>query len=273
MALFCMDIHSECLTRMTSLQVILPDISDQRRLDNGLLPVLWLLHGATDDQSMWHRFTSLERYAQSRGIAVVMPAVETSFYTNTDGGRYFDYVTEELPRKLCKYFPLSPLREDNFLAGMSMGGHGTMKLGFSKPEKYAMLGIFSCANFIDMIGDMIPGGKRHPLNFIRWQFFGVQDEVGDLSVCHGTENDNRYLARLASESGKPLPKIFACCGRQDGCHDDEMEDLALFRSFPNPFDVTFYDCDGVHNFEFWDKWLAVFIQQLPIRQRSHEVLS
>ena len=53
MALFCMDIHSECLTRMTSLQVILPDISDQRRLDNGLLPVLWLLHGATDDQSMW----------------------------------------------------------------------------------------------------------------------------------------------------------------------------------------------------------------------------
>lgn len=52
MALFCMDIHSECLTRMTSLQVILPDISDQRRLDNGLLPVLWLLHGATDDQSM-----------------------------------------------------------------------------------------------------------------------------------------------------------------------------------------------------------------------------
>lgn len=136
-----------------------------------------------------------------------------------------------------------------------------------------MLGIFSCANFIDMIGDMIPGGKRHPLNFIRWQVFGVQDEVGDLSVCHGTENDNRYLARLASESGKPLPKIFACCGRQDGCHDDEMEDLALFRSFPNPFDVTFYDCDGVHNFEFWDKWLAVFIQQLPIRQRSHEVLS
>lgn len=210
MALFCMDIHSECLTRMTSLQVILPDISDQRRLDNGLLPVLWLLHGATDDQSMWHRFTSLERYAQSRGIAVVMPAVETSFYTNTDGGRYFDYVTEELPRKLCKYFPLSPLPDDNFLAGMSMGGHGTMKLGFSKPEKYAMLGIFSCANFIDMIGDMIPGGKRHPLNFIRWQVFGVQDEVGDLSVCHGTENDNRYLARLASESGKPLPKIFAC---------------------------------------------------------------
>ena len=43
-------------------------------------------------------------------------------------------------------------------------------------------------------------------------------------------DDNRYLARLASESGKPLPKIFACCGRQDGCHDDEMEDLALFRS-------------------------------------------
>ena len=45
------------------------------------------------------------------------------------------------------------------------------------------MGIFSSANLIDMIGPMIPGGKRHPLNFIRWQVFGVDDEV--LALCDG----------------------------------------------------------------------------------------
>ena len=271
MALLRLDLHSDCLTRMAAVNVILPDLSEKRKLDNGKLPVLWLLHGATDDQSMWQRFTSVERYAQKRGIAVVMPSVETSFYTNTDGGRYFDYVTEELPRMIYSQLPISPLREDNFIAGMSMGGHGTMKCGFTKPEKYAAMGIFSCGNFIDMMGKggMAPGGKRHPLNFIRWQVFGTDD--GDLTKCHDTENDNRYLARLASESGKPLPKIFACCGCQDGCHDNELEDLRYFTTLPNPYDVVFFDGDGVHYFDFWDKWLDVFIQWLPIRPRSNEV--
>lgn len=272
MALMHLDLYSECLTRMTMVDVIVPEMREKRVLDNGKYPVLWLLHGATDDQTCWQRFTAVERYAQKRGISVVMPAVDISFYANTDGGRYFDYVTEELPRMLWSQLPLSPLREDNFVAGMSMGGHGTMKLGFTKPEQYAAMGIFSCANFIDLMGGFVPEekDKRHPLNFIRWQVFGTED--GDISKCHDTEHDNRYLARLASESGKPLPRIFGCCGCQDGCHDNEKADLKYFATLPNPFDVVFFDGDGVHYFDFWDKWLDTFIQWLPLRPRREEIL-
>lgn len=270
MSLISMELNSECLTRKASVNIILPELNEERRLANGKFPVLWLLHGATDDQTMWQRFTSVELYAQKRGIAVVMPAVETSFYTNTDGGRYFDYVTEELPRMLAEYLPISTERADNFIAGMSMGGHGTMKIGFTKPEQYAAMGVFSCANFIDICPDMAPGGKRHPLNFIRWQVFGMED--GNLEPVHGTVNDNRYLARLASESGKPLPRIFGCCGTADGCHDAEKEDFAYFSTLPNPFDVVFFDSPGFHYFDFWDEWLKVFIQWLPIRKREKETL-
>jgi S-formylglutathione hydrolase FrmB len=155
---------------------------------------------------------------------------------------------------------------------MSMGGHGTMKLGFTKPELYAAMGIFSCANFIDLMGagNMLEGGRRVPLNFVRWQVFGTDD--GDLTKVHETEHDNRYLARLASESGKPLPKIFGCCGTADGCHDSEKKDFAYFSSLPNPFDVVFFDSPGFHYFDFWDEWLKVFIQWLPIRKREKEIL-
>lgn len=272
MSLIQMQLNSECLTRKAVIHVILPEMSEERRLENGKYPVLWLLHGATDDHTMWQRFTSIERYAQKRGIVVVMPSVEISFYTNTDGGRYFDYVTEELPRVIQSYFPVSAERADNFVAGMSMGGYGTMKLGFTKPEQYAALGIFSSANFIDIMGadNMVEGGKRAPLNFVRWQVFGTDD--GDLTKARNTEHDMRYLARLASESGKPLPKIFACCGTADSCHDAQKEDLAYFRSLPNPFDAVFFDSAGFHDFDFWDKWLDVFIQWLPIRKRAKEIL-
>jgi putative tributyrin esterase len=272
MSLIRMELNSECLTRKAPINIILPDRKEERRLPNGKYPVLWLLHGATDDHSMWQRFTALELYAQKRGIAVVMPSCENSFYTNTDGGRYFDYVTEELPRMLSSYLPISTEREDNFIAGMSMGGHGTMKLGFTKPEQYAAMGIFSCANFIDLMGagNMMDGGKRVPLNFVRWLVFGTDD--GDLTKVHNTQHDNRYLARLASESGKPLPKIFGCCGTGDGCHDAQKRDFAYFASLPNPYDVVFFDSPGFHYFEFWDEWMQVFIQWLPIRKRDKENL-
>lgn len=272
MSFIQMQLNSECLTRKAAINVILPEMSEERRLENGKFPVVWLLHGATDDQTMWQRFTSVERYAIKRGVAVVMPAVDISFYANTDGGRYFDYVTEELPRMVQNYFPISGERADNFVMGMSMGGHGTMKLGFTKPELYAAMGIFSCANFIDLMGagNMIEGGMRAPLNFIRWQVFGTTD--GDLTKARNTENDNRYLARLASESGKPLPRIFACCGTADGCHDPEKADLDYFRTLPNPFDVVFFDSVGYHDFEFWDPWMDKFFQWIPLRKRTKEIL-
>jgi S-formylglutathione hydrolase FrmB len=108
MSLIKMELNSECLTRKATVNIILPEMNEERRLENGKFPVLWLLHGATDDQTCWQRYTSIELYAQKRGIAVVMPAVEVSFYCNTDGGRYFDYVTEELTGCCLPTFPFPP---------------------------------------------------------------------------------------------------------------------------------------------------------------------
>ena len=38
--------------------------------------VLYLLHGASDDETIWQRRTSIERYAAPLGLAVVMPAAQ-----------------------------------------------------------------------------------------------------------------------------------------------------------------------------------------------------
>lgn len=268
MSLVKMELYSQCLTRKTLLNVIVPDPSETRRLPNGKFPVLLLLHGAFDGYEGWQRFTSIELYAQKRGIMVVMPDAENSFYSNFDLGRYYDYLTQELPEMLANYFPMSTQREDTFIGGLSMGGHGTARIGYQNPDKFAAMGLFSSANFIDMNLPMAPGGQRSPNNFIRWQILGCDDK--DMTTVRGTEHDNRHLAQLASESGKPLPKIFSCCGTRDSCYQNVKNDVAFLRSLPNPFDVIFFESTGIHHWDFWDEWAKVFVQWLPIRKRENE---
>lgn len=106
MALMDVEIYSQCLTRMTTFSVMLPEPGSGKIDSTGKYPVLWLLHGATDDYTSWQRYTSLERYINNAGIAAVLPNADISFYTNTNGGRYFDYVTEELPDICSRMFPI-----------------------------------------------------------------------------------------------------------------------------------------------------------------------
>jgi putative tributyrin esterase len=260
MAYIPVEIFSESLSRRVSFGAIIPEKGEGSPNAAGRYPVLWLLHGATDDYTAWQRYTSLERYLKRVGIACILPSADISFYANINAGRYLDYVALELPDICRRMFPISAAPQDNFLAGMSMGGFGTMKIGFTHPEKYAALGIFSSGNFIDLNVSPAPGGPRAPLNFVRQLVFGVDQ----FEQAHDTDLDMLWLARQAAASGKPLPRIFGVCGTEDSCHDEEVRDLAYFRSLG--FDCLFMDGPGRHDFDFWDPWLNVFLQWLPVKR-------
>lgn len=127
MALIQCQFYSEVLGLSTSMNVILPQatrsqIGLEGKQGTGPHPTLYLLHGLSDDDSTWLRRTSIERYVASLGLAVVMPQVHRSFYTNMEqGAAYWSFISEELPALARSFFPLSDKREDNFVAGLSMG--------------------------------------------------------------------------------------------------------------------------------------------------------
>src|SRR5512147_810196 len=124
MALIHCDFYSNALNLCTSMVVILPD--PKRDVDGRLtvkktrkVPTLYLLHGMSDDHTIWQRRTSIERYVADMNLAVVMPAVHRSFYTDmANGYRYWTYITEEVPAMARALFPLSERREDNYAAGL-----------------------------------------------------------------------------------------------------------------------------------------------------------
>ncbi|HML45193.1 MAG TPA: alpha/beta hydrolase family protein [Clostridia bacterium] len=223
-------------------------------------PVLWLLHGASDDHTIWLRRTSIERYVAPLGLAVVMPSVHLSRYANmAHGPRYFDYVTRELPEALGGVFPLSRRREDNYVAGLSMGGYGAMKMGLAFPDQYAAIGCFSSGNLIrqgtlTMLNRQRTSGKASMLEAV----YGVTDPV---SLMGDPQSDLFAMAEAAEASGHALPRIFHACGTEDFLLDNARLTAQWFAAHP-AFAYTYREGPGSHDWAFWDLWIQTFLAWL-----------
>ena len=100
MALLHVNFFSDVLGMCTNMDVILPQqtngqIGMEGKGAGGRYKTVYLLHGMSDDQTIWQRRTSIERYASKLGIAVVMPTTHLAFYTDTN------YGTGRLSPKSC----------------------------------------------------------------------------------------------------------------------------------------------------------------------------
>src|SRR5258705_10079650 len=127
------DFFSDVLGLSTSMTVILPQRTQAQIGLSGAAgaeppPVLYLLHGLSDDDTIWLRRTSIERYVAPLGLAVIMPQLQRSFSLDeAHGNRYWTFLSDELPAIVESFFRVSHRREDTFVAGLSMGGYAAMK--------------------------------------------------------------------------------------------------------------------------------------------------
>ena len=104
MAYMQVEMFSQALHMAVGVDVILPQpVKNEIGLESGektdqKYPTLWLLHGATDDQTTWQRRTSIERYVAPLGLAVVMPSAHLSSYTDMGhGGGIFSFFLRKNP--------------------------------------------------------------------------------------------------------------------------------------------------------------------------------
>jgi putative tributyrin esterase len=255
MALINCNFFSECLSRNCSMTVLLPQ-RPHEEIDSAprrIYPVLYLLHGLVDDHTSWVRRSSIERYVEKMNLAVVMPAVERSFYTDmAHGGRYWMFISEELPLLAREFFPLSPAREENFAAGISMGGYGAFKLALSLPERFAAAASLSGA--LDIIADVREDDEDG------WQD-EMRDVFGRLDKLAGSRNDLFALAEKAAQS-KLRPRLYQCCGTEDPLYNDNLRFRDLARRLN--LDLTYRQGPGGHDWAYWDKQIQKILEWLPI---------
>ncbi len=260
MAFLQVGFFSDVLGMCMSMNVILPQQSKRQigmaaKDAGGKLPTLYLLHGLSDDHSIWHRRTSIERYVADMNLAVVMPTVHRGFYTDQkDGYDYFTFVAEELPAICERFFPLSDRREDRFAAGLSMGGYGAMKLGLLLPERYAA--VASLSGKLDVTAERRADSPERASENLRT--FGTRDELVD------SDNDLFAAAQRLIESDRPRPRIFVACGTEDFLIE---ENRAFNQFFGEELDVHYEEGPGAHTWDFWDAYIQKVLRWLPLEEQ------
>ncbi|MGY1600942.1 alpha/beta hydrolase [Geodermatophilus sp. SYSU D00815] len=258
MALVRCDFFSEVLELSTSMTVVLPQATSGQigmtgAAGSGDAPTLYLLHGLSDDDTIWLRRTSIERYAAPLGLAVVMPQVARSFYTDeAHGNRYWTFLSEELPAIARSFFHLSARREDTFVAGLSMGGYGALKWALRHPDRFAAAATLSGA--VDVAG---LAGVAHPPGRAKlWHtiFGGHRVE--------GTDDD--LLALIDRVDPAHAPRLFVGCGTEDPLIDHNRRFLEAARA--RGHDVAEDFRPGEHEWGLWDAMIQDVLRWLPLRR-------
>jgi len=250
MAFIQCNFYSSVLELQCSMNAIIPLNSTYD--SNRRYPVLYLLHGLSDDHTIWMRRTSIERYVMWMDLAVIMPAVDRSFYTDmVYGKRYWEFISEELPKIVKSLFPISDKREDTFVAGLSMGGYGAMKLALNHPDRYAAAASLSGA--LDAVVHMENA-----------TFPDVKFIYGEKPNEKNSINDLLYLAEKVASSNGPKPKLFQCTGTEDYLYGENIKFRDHCRNLG--LDLTYEEEPGDHSWDYWDMKIQSILKWLPIKR-------
>jgi putative tributyrin esterase len=258
MALLRCDFFSEALELSTSVTVLLPQPAAHQIGLTGSArdtdpPVLYLLHGLSDDDTAWTRYTSIERYVGALGLAVVMPQVHRSFYADeARGAKFWTFLSEELPTVVDTFFRVSPRRADTFVAGLSMGGYGALKWALRQPERFAAAASLSGA--LDLAHRQIHDARPHMRELMSRVF-------ADRPIT-GTDDDLFHLLDAADPA--TLPSMYVGCGTDDHLYEDNQRFRDACRRRGIELSVDF--APGEHEWGYWDTTIRQVLDWLPVKR-------
>jgi putative tributyrin esterase len=260
MALLHVDFFSDALGMSTQMDVILPEstagigVSSVAGADK--YPVLYLLHGMSDDHTSWQRRTSIERYAAEKGVAVVMPTTHLGWYTDMHlGYDYMTFISKELVAICREFFPgMSTRREDTFAAGLSMGGYGALKLGLAASETFSW--VASLSGGLDVAEICEENAAKKEPEMIWYNIFGDGDKV------RGSSNDLFAAAETLMASDKPKPEIYMWCGTEDFLYHQNVKMRDHLKKLG--YSLTYEDSPGVHEWQYWDAKIQTVLDWLPL---------
>ncbi|MBQ1512526.1 MAG: acetylesterase [Erysipelotrichaceae bacterium] len=258
MALLQVNYLSKSLCRLVPLNVVLP--SDKMGPDRSgyILPkdyrfkTLYLMHGLFGNYTGWITNTRIQRWAEDRNLAVVMPSGDNSFYVNgiTGNNDYGEFIGHELVEITRKMFPLSDKREDTFIGGLSMGGFGALRNGLKYSDTFSHIIALSSA--------------IHMFEYDATQIIGENSVFGDLKEAAKSDKNPEVVLKQLVDSGKEKPRIYMSCGTEDTLLDSNrrFRDLLL----KNGFDLEYHERPGAHTWDYWDAEILPFLDWLPLEE-------
>lgn len=218
---------SDALQKHVAANIILPNPRFEPPY-----PVMFLLHGLSDDQSGWCRRTSIERYCDDLPWIVVMPDGGRGFYTDAEAGfAYETAVAVELPRIIERYLPtVLPW----CVTGLSMGGYGAIKLALKYGDRFASAVSHSGAVHFSHEPPNLATGLN-----------GEFDRIVSVERYGGRED----LYVLAERLNGPV-HLRLDCGTEDHLIEHNRHYHRHLEQLGIPHE--YYEFPGEHNWAYWD---------------------
>ena len=247
MARFSASFRSEALGGLTHVEIIFPQAS----VGGQVTPrVLYLLHGLHGGCTDWLENTRVAKYAHEHGYIVVCPAAGNSFYADmVYGPHYFTYVAHELPALIEQTMNIKHTRANTYIAGLSMGGYGAMRIALTRPDFFTAVAAFSGALDAERVFIDLPQQdefrKRLAISVVGHEL-KVPPE-GDLFTL---------ATALADKEIKP--RVLVTCGGEDFLLDGNRKFDTHMKGLP--FDYQYKEWPGVHDWNFWEESLPVMFE-------------
>jgi len=218
-------------------------------------PVVYLLHGFTDDESGWVQFGEVQHAADG---AIASGAIPPMIIAMPDGGvawyindyqnkvRYEDMFVQEFIPHIDATFRTRPEREFRGVSGLSMGGWGTLMFAMKHPELFSACAAFSAGVWTD---DEFAAMNQQAYERVVGAVFGPQLAGRDRLTPHFRRYSPLHLAKTLPEDSLKRVRYYIDCGDDDFLSGGNSAlHLALRdRKIPHEFRVR----DGGHTWSYW----------------------
>jgi S-formylglutathione hydrolase FrmB len=245
-------VKSNALGRDVRYSIYLP--ADYESSDRKY-PVVYLLHGYTDDNTGWLQFGEVNRYAD-KAIAdgtippmiIVMPNGDSSWYINSYDGKekYEDFFVKEFMPAIEKAYHIKTEKKYRGIAGLSMGGYGTLIYSLKYPELFAAAAPLSAAVFDDQALISMPD-NNYANTFGQLYGRGLKEK----ERMNKSWYDNSILKIVETKTAEELRKVryWIDCGDDDFLTKGNcLLHIALTeKRVPHEYRVR----DGAHNWVYW----------------------
>ena len=263
MALIQVNYLSECLMRTVPVNVILPvdklTFPGMPKREEKPYKTLYLLHGIFGNYTDWVSGTKIQRWAEEKDLAVVMPSGDNMFYVDQEESHNFygEFIGKELVDMTRKMFPLSRKREDTYIAGLSMGGYGALRNGLKYSETFGCIASLSGAMVVDHIAE-----RTDDVPFFIDSRSFARSIFGDLDKAEESDKNPKWLVKKLKEEGKDIPRIYLTCGLQDSLLEANREMRDFLKE--QGADVTYTEGEGAHEWDFWNRSIKDVLEWLPL---------
>ena len=239
-------------------------------------PVLFLLHGGGGNHSDWIQLGNMQAIAdasvsagQADAMIVVMPDAEMTFYLNHIRGEYNyeDYFIKELIPHIDKSYRTRAEKRFRSIAGLSMGGFGSLLYSLHHPELFQTCYAMSAAVRTD---EEI---KKLTLPEFQRRYKTALGETGEADARANQgfwdfmrQNSILDLMKSLPDSQKNAVRFYLDCGDDDGAlytGNSLLHVLMRDRAIPHEYRVR----DGGHTWEYWRTGLPEALRFISVGMR------